>query len=111
MGYEVNNPEELFGAVQYVLNNKEYFSKIHLSLRNELFLDNGNAIELAIKAIRELHSGSYELNQQQLYMRVTTKDLLATRRKLNIALKKIIYEDKYYAQLHIKKNDKKRYWR
>ncbi|HDT2291296.1 TPA: CDP-glycerol glycerophosphotransferase family protein, partial [Escherichia coli] len=66
LGYEVNNPEELFCAVQHVLNNKGYFSKIHSSLRNELFLDNGNAIELAIKAIRELHSGSYELNQQQL---------------------------------------------
>ena len=88
LGYEVNNPEELFCAVQHVLNNKGYFSKIHSSLRNELFLDNGNAIELAIKAIRELHSGSYELNQQQLYMRATTKDLLATKRKLNIALKK-----------------------
>ncbi len=25
LGYEVNNPEELFYAVQYVLNNKEYF--------------------------------------------------------------------------------------
>lgn len=88
LGYEVSNPQELFGAVQYVLNNKEHFSKIHSSLRNELFLDNGNAIDSAIKEIQNLHSGRYKLNQQQLYMRITTKDLLATRRKLNIALKK-----------------------
>lgn len=81
LGYEVNNPEELFYAVQYVLNNKELFSSMHASLRNELFLDNGRSIELAIKAIYDLHSGVYKINQQQTYIRATVKDLLITKRK------------------------------
>ncbi|EKY4453729.1 CDP-glycerol glycerophosphotransferase family protein, partial [Escherichia coli] len=81
LGYEVNNPEELFYAVQYVLNNKEYFSSMHASLRNELFLDNGRSIELAIKAIYDLHSGIYKINQQQAYIRAMVKDLLITKRK------------------------------
>ncbi|EMO0768512.1 CDP-glycerol glycerophosphotransferase family protein [Escherichia coli] len=87
LGYEVHNPEELHNAIENVLNNREYYSSIHHSLREELFHDNGDSISLAIKEILALHSGHYMLNQQHLYIRECYKELLATKRKLNIALK------------------------
>ena len=87
LGYEVNNVTELEDAISKVSGNKDYYSEIHESLRNELFTDTGNSIELAMNAIYDLEKGVYSLSQHQLYVRAINQELLATKRQLNIALK------------------------
>lgn len=87
IGYEVFSPIDLQSAVEHVLNNISDFSTMHSVLNQTLFTDTENAIPNAIDAMKDLLSGNYSLTQSQTYIRQVSRELLSTKRRLQIALK------------------------
>lgn len=87
IGYEVYEPDDLLSAVKHVINNIDFYSKMHNSLKGDLFIDTDNSVGLAINALNRLYKGEFSPNQSQLYVRQISKELLSVKRQLQISLK------------------------